>query len=105
VAAIQTLLGDSVRVVSAFQNVAAHLLQALEHAVDCDVLVCGDDIPAREAVVKLAADIGLRGIHAGPIVNSAATEALTSLLIAINSRYKVPGGVGIRITGLNIETP
>jgi 8-hydroxy-5-deazaflavin:NADPH oxidoreductase len=99
VAAIQQLLGESVKVVSAFQNVSAHLLQDLAHAVECDVLVCGDDIQAREAVVRLAADIGLRAVHAGPIANSAAAEALTSILISINSRYKV-NGAGIRITGL-----
>jgi len=101
VAAIQALLGESVRVVSAFQNVAAHLLQDLDHEVECDVLVCGDDVPARETVIKLAGDIGLRGIHAGPIANSAAAEALTSVLIAINSRYKIHGGAGIRITRLD----
>jgi NADPH-dependent F420 reductase len=99
VAAIQAMLGDSVRVVSAFQNVAAHALQDLDHALECDVLICGDDVDAREAVVKLTSDIGLRGVHAGPICNSAAAEALTSILISINMRYKVPGS-GIRITGL-----
>jgi NADPH-dependent F420 reductase len=99
VAAIQKLLGDKVRVVSAFQNVPAHLLKNLTHDVDCDVLICGDDVQAREVAAGLAADIGLRGVHAGPIANSAATEALTSLLISINLRYKVPGA-GIRITGL-----
>ena len=36
---------------------------------------------------------------AGPIRNSAAVEALTSVLIAINRRYKV-AGAGIRITGI-----
>lgn len=99
VAQIQSLLGDAVRVVSAFQNVSAHALNDPDHAVDCDVLVCGDNVEARAIVVDLAADIGLRGIHAGPIVNSAAAEALTSILIAINMRYKSPGA-GIRITGL-----
>jgi NADPH-dependent F420 reductase len=99
VAAIQTLLGESVRVVSAFQNVSAHHLKDLAHEVDCDVLICGDDVTAREVVAQLAADIGLRAVHAGPIVNSAATEALTSLLISINLRYKI-AGAGIRITGL-----
>lgn len=102
VAAIQAMLGDSVHVVSAFQNVSAHHLKDLAYNVDCDVLVCGDDVAAREIVVGLAADIGLRGVHAGPIVNSAAAEALTSILIAINMRYKVPG-TGIRITGLPTE--
>lgn len=104
VAAIQIMLGASVRVVSAFQNVSAHHLKDLAHNIDCDVLVCGDDPAAREVVIGLAADIGLRGIHAGPIVNSAAAEALTSLLIAMNMRYKVPG-TGIRITGLPVEPP
>jgi NADPH-dependent F420 reductase len=99
VAAIQKLLGEEVRVVSAFQNVSAHHLKEFDHEIDCDVLVCGDNVPARETVIELASDIGLRALHAGPIVNSAAAEALTSILIAINMRYKVPGS-GIRITGL-----
>jgi 8-hydroxy-5-deazaflavin:NADPH oxidoreductase len=85
--------------VSAFQNVSAHHLKDLAHEVDCDVLICGNDVTAREVVAQLAADIGLRAVHAGPIVNSAATEALTSLLISINLRYKI-AGAGIRITGL-----
>lgn len=102
VAAIQRLLGENVRVVSAFQNVSARHLKDLSHDVDCDVLICGDDPAAREIVVGLAADIGLRGVHAGPIVNSAAAEALASILIAMNMRYKVPG-TGIRITGLPAE--
>ncbi|MEO8628115.1 MAG: NADPH-dependent F420 reductase [Betaproteobacteria bacterium] len=100
VAAIQKLLGESVKVVSAFQNVPAHRLQDLTQEVDCDVLVCGDDIPSREIAIELATAIGLRALHAGPIVNSAAAEALTSILIAINSRYKVDGA-GIRITRLD----
>jgi NADPH-dependent F420 reductase len=95
----QRELGPQVRVVAAFQNVSAHHLMDLEHAVDCDVLVCGDDKDAREAVVALAAAIGLRGLHAGPLANSAAAEALTSLLIFMNRHYKSPGS-GIRITGL-----
>ncbi len=100
VAAIQELAGQSVRVVSAFQNVAAQHLEDLAHTVDCDVLVCGDDRGACEVVIGLCTDMGLRGLYAGPIANSAAAEALTSVLIAINRRYKVPGGAGIRITGV-----
>lgn len=99
VAAIQALLGEGVKVVSAFQNVAAHALADLAHDVDCDVLVCGDDPAAREVVVGLARDLGLRAWHAGPIVNSVVAEALTSVLIAINIRYKA-SGAGLRITGV-----
>jgi 8-hydroxy-5-deazaflavin:NADPH oxidoreductase len=100
VAAIQALVGQSVRVVSAFQNVSAQHLGDLAHGVDCDVLVCGDDRAACDTAIALAADMGLRGLYAGALANSAATEALTSVLIAINRRYKVPGGAGIRITGI-----
>ena len=93
----QRLLGPDVTVVSAFHNVAAHKL-ALQEPVECDVLVFGDQKEARERVVALAAASGLRGLHAGPLANSAAAEALTSVLIFINKTYAVDGA-GLRITG------
>ncbi len=99
VEAMQVLLGADTRVVSAFQNVSAHYLAELDRLIECDVLVCGDDREAREVVVRLAGDAGLRGVHAGVLANSAAAEALTSALIAINRHYKVPAA-GIRITGV-----
>jgi len=97
--AAQRLLGEAVTVVSAFHNVSAAHLADLAHAIDCDVLVCGDDVRSRERVIALARAAGMRGVHGGPLANSAAPEALTSVLIAINRRYKV-AGAGIRITGL-----
>lgn len=97
--AAQALLGPEVRVVSAFQNVSSHLLKTVGAAVDCDVLVCGDDKEAREVVVALAAAAGMRGIHGGVLANSVAAEALTSVLIFINGRYKTKAA-GIRITGI-----
>jgi len=103
VAALQLALGNQVRVVSAFQNVGAQHLREVGHGIDCDVLVCSDDVEAREMVVQLARAIGLRAWHAGPLANSAAAEALTSVLISINRRHKVPGS-GIRITGVDDES-
>jgi 8-hydroxy-5-deazaflavin:NADPH oxidoreductase len=99
VAAIQQVAGEGVRVVSAFQNVSARHLNDLDHDVDCDVLVCGNDRAACDIVIALCAEMGMRGFYAGGIENSAAAEALTSVLITINRRYKVPGA-GIRITGV-----
>ena len=96
----QKILGEGVRVVSAFQNVAAHHLQE-GHALDCDVLVCGDDKDARGQVIALVEAAGMRGFHGGSIANAAAAEALTSLLIFINKQYNCHAG--IRITGLNDE--
>ncbi|WP_422342760.1 NADPH-dependent F420 reductase [Parasphingorhabdus sp.] len=91
------LLGDDVRLVSGFHNVAAHKL-AQDVDVACDILVFGDEKAARAEVVALADAAGLRGIHAGPLVNSAAAEAMTSLLIFINKNYQVDGA-GIAVTG------
>ena len=93
----QAILGEGVRLVAGFHNVAAHKL-AQDIAVDCDILVFGDDKAARAEVVALADAIGLRGIHGGALVNAAAAEAMTSLLIFINKTYAVDGA-GIRITG------
>ena len=99
----QALLGEGVIVVSAFHNVAAHKLAKIGQDVDCDVLVFGDDKAARGRVVVLAGDMGLRGVHGGALANSAAAEALTSVLIFVNKTYQVDGA-GIRITGQLVET-
>jgi NADPH-dependent F420 reductase len=95
----QNMLGGGVRVVSAFQNVAAEHLTEPGRPVDCDVLVCGDDRDACETVIALARDAGLRALYAGPLANSIVAETLTSALIAINRQHKVSHS-GIRITGL-----
>jgi len=97
----QSLLGDAVTLVSAFHNVAAHKL-ASDDDVACDVLVFGDDKEARAATVDLVNAAGLRGLHGGALANSAAAEALTSILIFINKTYQVDGA-GIAITGKLIE--
>jgi 8-hydroxy-5-deazaflavin:NADPH oxidoreductase len=94
----QQILGSGVRVVSAFHNVGATKLHQGGRA-DCDVLVFGDDKAARDIVIDLARHVATTGIDGGVLANSAAAEALTSVLIGINRRYKVPGA-GIRITGL-----
>jgi 8-hydroxy-5-deazaflavin:NADPH oxidoreductase len=94
----QRILGRGVTVVAAFHNVAAHLL-ARDGTVDCDVLVFGEKKDDRERVVDLARDAQLRGVHGGSLANSAAAEALTSVLIFVNKHYGSMGA-GLRITGL-----
>jgi predicted dinucleotide-binding enzyme len=92
------LLGPNVRVAAAFHNVGAKKLHGGEKA-DCDVLVFSDDASVREQVISLANVVATRGVDGGALANAVAAEALTSVLIAINRRYKIPGA-GIRITGL-----
>ncbi|WP_028033868.1 NADPH-dependent F420 reductase [Chelativorans sp. J32] len=95
----QQLLGEGVRVVSAFHNVGASKLHQGGKA-DCDVLVFSDDKEARDQVIALADVVATRGVGGGSLANSAAAEAMTSVLIWINRQYKVPGA-GVRITGLD----
>jgi 8-hydroxy-5-deazaflavin:NADPH oxidoreductase len=96
----QALLGEGVRVVSAFQNVSAVKLKDPEADVNCDVLICGDDPEAKADTIKLVEAAGMRGIDAGPLANAAATESLTPVLLYINKTYGVKGA-GIRITNLD----
>jgi NADPH-dependent F420 reductase len=96
-------LGPDTRLVSALHNVAAHRLATGED-VDCDVLVFSDDSQARAAVIGLIEEMGMRGLAAGALANSAAAEALTSILIFLNKNYGADGA-GIRFTGLTKAPP
>ena len=93
----QDLLGEEVMVVTAYQNVAAHLLQE-DVQIECDVLIAGNKKAARDKVMQLTEEAGMTGWHAGPIENSAAAEALTSILIQINRRHEISHS-GIKIVG------
>ena len=93
----QDFLGEDVMVVTAYQNIAAHLLQQ-DVTIECDVLVCGNKKVARQRVVELTEDAGMTAWHAGPVANSAAAEALTSILIQINRGGEISHS-GIKIIG------
>ena len=94
----QNILGDDVRVVSAFQNISAELLQS-DKEIDCDVLVCGNKKELRQEVIDLVNTLGMKGWHAGMLPNSAAVEAMTSVLISINKHHAISHS-GIKVTGL-----
>ena len=94
----QNILGDDVRVVSAFQNISAELLQS-DKEIDCDVLVCGNKKEWRQEVIDLVNALGMKGWHAGMLPNSAAVEAMTSVLISINKHHAISHS-GIIVTGI-----
>jgi len=103
-AAAQTreLVPDTTPVLAAFHNVSAGVLQDLSATPDCDILVCGDDEAAKEALFPLVKLIpGLRPIDAGPLEMASIVEGITALLISVNRRYRVHHS-GIRITGLEL---
>ena len=95
---VQALLPDA-RVVAAFHHIAAHELAETDHAIECDLLLCGGDAAAKDVVSTLGVSLGLRAIDVGPLANAGPVEGITALLATINRRYKLKNS-GIKITGL-----
>jgi 8-hydroxy-5-deazaflavin:NADPH oxidoreductase len=90
------------RIVSGFHDIAARKLLAAPKPVETDVLICGDDAEAKQVVIDHADAIpGVRGVDAGALRLSRQIEGLTSVLVAINLRYKVRAGV--HVSGLPEE--
>lgn len=99
----QTLLGEDVRVVAAFQNVPAHLLKKnLTGSLDIDVLVCADDIDAAQQVGRLVEAAGMRAYYAGGLDNAVVVEGITSLLISMNKYYGIKTA-SIAVTGVPVS--
>ena len=97
----QALVGPSTPVVAALHHVSATHLADPTHAIECDVLVAGDDARAKAVAIGLVRDLGLRGLDAGPLVNAIALESLTPVLIHLNRTYKSQGA-GIVFTDLTV---
>ncbi len=87
-------------VVGAFHHVSAKNLWSDEEYLDHeDVLVCGDSVEGKAAVIELARCVtGRDGIDAGKLRLARQLEPLTAVLISINKAYKTQSG--IRISGV-----
>lgn len=96
---VQHLLGDDVQVVSAFHTISAHLLQEFDHELNGDTLVAGNYNEAKQMVMELAEEIGLRALNAGPLKMSSTLENITALLIGMNIRYKKKS-IGVNFTNI-----
>ena len=95
----QEMVPEGVRVVSAFHTVSASLLSDLDHALDEDVLLCGDKREDKQRASEMIEKIsGLRAVDCGPLELARIVEQFTPLIISINIRHKVRAG--IKITGL-----
>ena len=96
--AAQSILGKETPVVGALHNVSATTLQNLDWKINCDVLVCGNNLNARKQVMSLIEKIGVTAYNAGDAGSARCIEALTSILIRINISKMVPfSHAGIKI--------
>jgi NADPH-dependent F420 reductase len=87
------------RVVGALHTVSSAKLGRLDRQLDGDVLVTGDDHPAKVVVADVLASLpALRPVDAGPLENSRHVERLAVLLLTINGRTR--RNTGVQITNL-----
>ncbi|MEP1126196.1 MAG: NADPH-dependent F420 reductase [Ilumatobacter sp.] len=88
------------RVVAAFHHLPATELGRIDHPIDSDVLVCGDDHDAVVAVSEIIDRIpGSRPLDAGQLSNAMAIEAFTAVLLQLNVRYATR--VAPKLTGID----
>ncbi|MDG3087776.1 NADPH-dependent F420 reductase [Vibrio hannami] len=88
--AAQALLGDNIPVVGALHNVSAVTLNNTEQPINCDVLVCGNQLEAKKAVMSLVEKLGVNTYNAGLAESARCIEALTPILIRLNISKEVP---------------
>jgi len=86
------------KLVAAFHHIAAHELAETEHAIECDLLACGD-AAGKALVSELGTSMGLRTIDVGALSNAGPLESITAVLATVNRGYKRKNS-GIKITGL-----
>jgi NADPH-dependent F420 reductase len=96
--AAQALLGESIPVVGALHNVSAITLNDLSRSINCDILVCGNDLAAKKKVMALIEKMGTTAYNAGLAESARCIEALTPILIRLNISKEVPfSHAGVRI--------
>jgi NADPH-dependent F420 reductase len=94
-----SVLPDGARLVAGFHTLAAGMLQDLDHDIEADVLLSGDDAEAKAIVGSLVEDIpNLRWADVGDLSTARITESLTALMISVNRTYHMTGAA-IRLEG------
>ncbi len=82
--AIKKMLPASAKLVTAFNNIAAHKWTLLDEELDYTVAVCGDDADAKKIVMKLVSEVSkLHAVDAGPLAVAGIVESLTPLALNI----------------------
>jgi NADPH-dependent F420 reductase len=88
---------DGVPVVGAYHNLPAARLANLDHELELDTAIVGDEGDAIETIREITAAIdGLRAIDAGPLANAPEVEAITPLLINVAQYNDDMHDLGVR---------
>lgn len=81
------ILGEGCRLASGLHTISATLLSDLEHPVEANALVVGNDQELKDTVLNLSREIGITAYDAGTLNLSCALESQTPMLIGMNKRY------------------
>jgi NADPH-dependent F420 reductase len=77
-------------IVSAFHTISEVKLKKIDHGLDADTFICGDDENTIKVINELISEIsGLRPIYLGPLSLSYQAEALTPMLLNSAKRNKM----------------
>jgi 8-hydroxy-5-deazaflavin:NADPH oxidoreductase len=88
-AEIQALLWRS-HVVTAFHLVPAAEFAELDHTMESDVVVLGDQDDARAALMQITSSIpNLRALDGGSLRNAVGMETFAAVLLTVNIRHKM----------------
>lgn len=96
----QAVLGPEARVVAGLHSLAAQELAQLDHTLQADALICGDDADAKKVAGGLIESLGVRCLDAGPLSMASVLEGLTALMVRLNRRYRSKAAA-LRITGID----
>jgi 8-hydroxy-5-deazaflavin:NADPH oxidoreductase len=94
----KAILPKQTRLVAGFHTVSAEQLQGLDRPIEGDVLLCGAEPEAKEAVGALAEKVpNLRWVDAGPLSMARILEPLTAVMVSVNRAY------GIKEAGISVS--
>jgi NADPH-dependent F420 reductase len=81
------ILGNNIKVVSAFKPLGAECLSEIDEELTCDIIVCSDDDDARKAVVDLAEKLTSLKITEGPLSFDILSEKFVATLVNWNKKW------------------
>lgn len=78
---------QTVKMVSAYHNISFNKLCNIDSCIECDTIVCSDDLDAKKTVMDLTREIpNLRPLDGGSLCESRNIEFLTPFLINLAKR-------------------
>ena len=91
-------LAPKSKVVKAFNTVGIKVLNNMIFGTNkADVFICGSDLKSRNAVKKLATDLGFQVVDVGPLSNARLIEQLALLWIELAYRQEMGPNIAFKL--------